>query len=88
MASKLQFAAKSQKSPSGWGLFPQALSVVHLSSIGLFSSGPKLENFCAKKPKLLVQASYQQNSGCASGRIRLMQTDFQAIIWAANENSQ
>ena len=37
------FAAKSQKSPSSW-----ALSVTRLSSNGLFSTGPKLDNFCAE----------------------------------------
>ena len=37
------FDAKSQTSPSSW-----ALSVTRLSSNGLFSTGPKLDNFCAK----------------------------------------
>ena len=46
------FAAKSQKSPSSWGSAP---SVTRLSSNGLFSMGPKLDNFCAKKHLLLVQ---------------------------------
>ena len=50
MASKLLFfAAKSQKPPSGWGLCPQAPFVIHLSCIGLFSSRPELDNFCANK---------------------------------------
>ena len=39
------FAAKLQKSPSSCGLSP---SVTRLSSNGLFSTGPKLDNFCAK----------------------------------------
>ena len=39
------FDAKLQKSPSSWG---SALSVTHLSCNGLFSTGPKLDNFCAK----------------------------------------
>ena len=39
MALKLLFfAAKSQKSPSGWGLCPQAPSVISLSCISLFST--------------------------------------------------
>ena len=45
------FAAKSRKSPTSW-----APSVTRLSSNGLFSTGPKLDNFCAKKHLLLVQA--------------------------------
>ena len=39
------FAAKSQKSPSSWGL---CLSETRLSCNGLFSTGPKLDNFCVK----------------------------------------
>ena len=50
MALKLLFyAAKSQNSPSGWGLCPQARSVTSLSSVSLFSTIPKLGNFCSKK---------------------------------------
>ena len=37
------FAAELQKSPSSW-----AASATHLSSNGLFSTGPKLDDFCAK----------------------------------------
>ena len=37
------FAAKSQKSPNS-----SAYSVTRLSSNGLFSMGPKLDNFCAE----------------------------------------
>ena len=47
------FAAKSHKLPSSWGLCPSA---TRLSSNGLFNTGPKLNNFCAKKHLLLVQA--------------------------------
>ena len=60
------FAEKSQKSPAGGG---SAFSVTHLSCIGLFSTGPKLDNFRAKnvyfwfKPLLS-----KQNPKCASGR--------------------
>ena len=39
------FAAKSQKSPSSWG---SASFVTRLSSNGVFSTGPKLDNFWAK----------------------------------------
>ena len=39
------FAAKSQKSPSSWGLCP---SVTRLSCNGLFSSGPKLDSHVQK----------------------------------------
>ena len=50
MALKLLFfPAKSQKSPSGWGLYPQTPTVMRLSCISLFSTGPKLDNFCGKK---------------------------------------
>ena len=39
------FAAKSQKSPNSCGLCP---SVKRLSCKGLFSTGPKLDNFLQK----------------------------------------
>ena len=39
------FAAKTQKSPAGGG---SALSVTRFSCNGLFSTGPKLDNFCAR----------------------------------------
>ena len=88
MALKLQFfAAKLQKSSSGCGLCPQARSVARLSCIALFSSGPKLNNFGAKKKKRLVQTFSQQNPGCASGRIHSCRQIFQAIVWAADEKS-
>ena len=45
----LFFPAKSQKSPSGWGLCPHTPSVIRLSCNNLFSMGPKLDNFCGKK---------------------------------------
>ena len=45
----LFFAAKLQKPPSGWGLCPQALSVIRLSCISLLSLEPKLDDICAKK---------------------------------------
>ena len=87
IALKLQFfAAKSQKSPSGWGLCPQDSSVVRLSCIGLFGTGPNWTIFVQKK-QLLVQASSQQNPGCAFGRIHSCRQIFQAIISAADENS-
>ena len=35
----------AKKSPSSWWLCP---SVTRLSCVGLFSTGPKLDNFCAK----------------------------------------
>ena len=63
-------------------------SVTRLSCNGLFSTGPKLDSFCAKniyfwfKPPL----SYQ-NPGCASGRIHSCRHIFQAIIQAACETS-
>ena len=50
MTLKLLFvAAKSQKLPRRWELCPQAPSVTSLSCIGLFSTGPKVDKFCAKK---------------------------------------
>ena len=39
------FAAKLQKHPAAGGFAP---SVTRLSRNGLFSMGPKLDNFCAK----------------------------------------
>ena len=44
----LFFPAKSQKSPSGWGLCPHTPSVIRLSCNSLFSLGPKLDNFRGK----------------------------------------
>ena len=50
MALKLQvFPPKLQKSPSDWGLCPQAPSAVRLRCIGFFSTGPKLDNCFGKK---------------------------------------
>ena len=43
------FAAKLPKLTSDWRLCPQFPSVIRLSCISLFSTGPKLDNFCAKK---------------------------------------
>ena len=40
------FAAKSQKLPSSWGLCPLCDKLEYNN--GLFSTGPKLDNFCAK----------------------------------------
>ena len=40
------FPAKSQKSPNSWGSAP---SVTRFSCNGLFNTGPKLDNFYAKK---------------------------------------
>ena len=62
----LFFAAKSQKSPSGGGLCPMTLSVMRFSCIGLFSTGPKLSNFCAKKFTSVQALSLLANPGCAS----------------------
>ena len=44
----LELLLLPQKSSSGWGRCPQAPSVISLSCIRLFSSGPKLDNFCAR----------------------------------------
>ena len=71
IALKSLFLLQNHKNcPAFGGYPPQALSVTRLSCITLFSTGPKLDNFCAKKFyfsfKLLPS---QQNSGCASGRI-------------------
>ena len=43
------FATKLQNLTSSSGALPLTLSVIRLSCIGLFSIGPKLGNFCAKK---------------------------------------
>ena len=50
MTLKLLFvAAKLQKFSRRWELCPQAPFVTSLSCIGWFSTGPKLDKFCAKK---------------------------------------
>ena len=79
------FAKKSQKSRSNWGLWP---FVTRLSSNGLFSTGPKLDNFCAKNIYFWFKLplSYR-NPGCASGRIPYCRHIFQAIIQAACKTS-
>ena len=50
MASKLRFLLQNNKiRPSAGGSVPQILFVIRLSCISLFSTGPKLYNFCAKE---------------------------------------
>ena len=85
----LFFATKSEKSLSYWELCFQAPFVIHLSCIGLFSAGPKLDNLRAKKQQqLFVQApSVLEKPNCASGRIHCCRQIFQAIIWAAYKTS-
>ena len=63
-------------------------SVTRLSSNGLFSTGPKLDNFFAKKINFWFKPplSYQ-NPGCVSGGIHSCTQIFQAIIPAASETS-
>ena len=79
------FAAKSQKSPSSWWICP---SVTRLSSNGLFSTGPKSDNFCAKNSYFWFKPPLSsQNLGCASGRIHSCTQIFQVIIQAACETS-
>ena len=51
MALKLLSLPQNHKNrPAAGALRPSALceTVIHLSYISLFSTGPKLENFCAK----------------------------------------
>ena len=83
------FALKLQKSPSSWELCSVCSGrFALLNSVNsLFSTGPKLDNFCAKKKqkKLLVQGFFQQNPGCASGRIHSCRQIFQVIIWVTDE---
>ena len=50
MALKLVFLPQTHKNcPAAGGSVPPGPSVIRLSCISLFSTGPKLENFCAKK---------------------------------------
>ena len=86
MALKLLFLLQNRENdPAAGGSAP---SVTRLTSNGLFSTGPKLDNSCAKniyfwfKPHL----SYQ-NPGYASGRIHYYRHIFQAIIPAACKTS-
>ena len=52
------FCRKNNKNrPAAGALTPKPPFVTHLSCISLFSSGPKLHIFCAKKFLLLFQAS-------------------------------
>ena len=70
------------------GALPPGLSVIRLSCISLFSTGPKLHNFSCEKNSLLFQALFSEESpGCAFGRIHCRRQIFQAIIWAAHETS-
>ena len=56
MALKSLFLPQNRKNhPTAGGSAP---SVTYLSCNGLFSTGPKLDNFGAKKHLLLVQASF------------------------------
>ena len=79
------FAARSQKSPKAGGSTP---SVTRLSCNSLFSTGPKLDNFCSKNIYFWskIPLSYQ-NPSCASGRIHSSRQIFQAIMRAAYETS-
>ena len=75
------FAINRKNHPATEGFAP---SVTRLSCNGLFSMESKLDNFCAKKHLLLVQAlSLLAKPGCASGRIHSCRQIFQAIIRAA-----
>ena len=67
------FASTSQKSPSGRAALPQTTSVIRLTCSGLFSTGPKLDNFCAKKKLLLQSPSSKQTLGRASARTHCRQ---------------
>ena len=59
MVLKLQFFQQNHKNHPGLGaLTPRPLFVTHLSCISLFSTGPKLENFCVKKVLVLVQTPF------------------------------
>ena len=71
--------------PAAGGSVP---CVTRLSCNGLFSTGPKLDNFCAKKLPLVQVLSFSyQNPGCASGRIHCCRQIFQAIMRATYEMS-
>ena len=71
--------------PAAGGSAP---SVTRLSCVDLFSTEPKLDNFCAKyiyfwfKPPLS-----SQNPGCVCGRLHSCRQIFQAIVPAAYETS-
>ena len=73
------FCRKITKITQGRGSSaPQATFVVRLTCSGLFCTGPKLDNFCAKKTfgsiPLLVAKFWSRFSSHS-----LLQTDFQAI---------
>ena len=86
MALKLLFLPQNCKNhPAAEGSSP---SETRLSSNGLFSTELKLDDFCAKNIYFWFKLPFfQQNLGCASGRIPSGRKIFQAIIWAAYETS-
>ena len=79
------FATKLKNHPAAGGYAP---FVTRLSCNGLFSTGPKLDNFGAKDIYFWFKLTLsQQNPGCASSRIHSCRQIFQAIIGAAYETS-
>ena len=86
MALKSLFLPQSCKNQAAAG--GSGPSGTRLNSNGLFSTEPKLENFCSKNIYfwLMPPLSYH-NPGCAAGRIRLCRHIFQAILQTACETS-
>ena len=71
----LFFSAKSQKSPSGWGLCPHTRSVIRLSCNSLFSKGPNLDKFC-RKNLLMAQFHLSKSWLRFWSHLLLLLTDF------------
>ena len=82
MALNMLFLLQNRKNhPAAGGSAP---SVTRLSCNGLFSTGPKLDNFYAKNIYFRFKPTLsKQNPSCASGRIHFYRQIFQAIIRAA-----
>ena len=88
MALKLQlFCRKIAKITQRLGAVPPGPFRGTLKLHRFVQLGAQIRQFCAKTTKLLVQASYQQNPGCASGRVHSCRQIFQTISWAADEKS-
>ena len=87
MALKLLFfAANSQISPSSRGFCTQVPFVIRLSCIGLFSTGPKLDNFCAKKFSFGSIHSVFANSWLRFWSHSLLKTDFSSDCKGRKQN--
>ena len=86
IALKLIFFRKIAKITQRLGALPTGPLCDTLELHQFVQHGSELDNCCAKKKQLLVQApSLLVKPSRASGRIHSCRQIFQAIIWAAYE---